>query len=66
MFKIKGPILVAMDLADGSAELLRQADALARSHNVQLSVCHVLPEIFAVRPLFPHLHLDDALKRSGA
>jgi len=65
MFKINGPILAAMDLDNGSAELLRQADALARSQNVQLSVCHVLPEIFAVRPLFPHLHLDDALNRSG-
>ncbi|MGB7632027.1 MAG: universal stress protein [Candidatus Deferrimicrobium sp.] len=65
MFKIKGPILVAMDLDDGSDDLLRQADALARSYKVKLSVCHVLPEIFAVRPLFPQLHLDDALKRSG-
>jgi universal stress protein A len=65
MFKINGPILAAMDLDNESAELLRQADALARSYNVQLSICHVLPEIFAVRPLFPHLHLDDALKRSG-
>ena len=65
MFKIKGPILAAMDLDTGSDELLRQADALAHSYKVQLSVCHVLPEIFAVRPLFPQLHLDDALKRSG-
>jgi len=64
MFKIKGPILAAMDLDNGSDELLRQADALARSYNVKLAVCHVLPEIFAVRPLFPQLHLDDALKRS--
>jgi universal stress protein A len=61
MFKIKGPILAAMDLK-GSDELLRQADALARSYHVRLSVCHVIPEIFAVRPLFPQLHLDDALK----
>ena len=65
MFKIKGPILVAMDLDDKSEDSLRQADALARSSSVELSVCHVLPEIFAVRPLFPQLHLDDALKRSG-
>ena len=65
MFKINGPILVAMDLDDKSDDSLRQADALARSSNVELSVCHVLPEIFAVRPLFPQLHLDDALKRSG-
>jgi len=64
MFKIKGPVLVAMDLDDGSDELLRQADALARSYHIKLSVCHVLPEIFAVRPLFPQLHLVDALKLS--
>jgi nucleotide-binding universal stress UspA family protein len=64
MFKIKGPILAAMDLDKGSDELLRQADALARSYHVKLSVCHVLPEIFAVRPLFPQLHLDDALELS--
>ncbi|MBP1608407.1 MAG: Universal stress protein family [Acidobacteria bacterium] len=62
MFQIKGPILAAMDLDKGSEELLRQADALARSYKVKLFVCHVLPEIFAVRPLFPQLHLDDALK----
>jgi len=62
MFQIKGPILAAMDLNKGSDELLRQADALAHSYKVKLSVCHVLPEIFAVRPLFPQLHLDDALK----
>jgi len=54
-----------MDLDDGSDEPLRQADALARSHKVKLSVCHVLPEIFSVRPLFPQLHLDEALNRSG-
>ncbi len=64
MFKIKGPILAAMDLGKGSEELLLQADALARSYDVKLSVCHVLPEIFAVRPLFPQLHLDDALNLS--
>jgi len=65
MFTIQGPILAAMDLDDGPDELLRQADALARSHKVKLSVCHVLPEIFSVRPLFPQLHLDEALNRSG-
>ena len=62
MFQIKGPILAAMDLEKGSEELLRQADALARSYKVKLSVCHVLPEIFAVQPLFPQLHLGDALR----
>jgi len=62
MFQIKGPILAAMDLDKRSNELLRQADALARAYKVKLSVCHVLPEIFAVQPLFPQLHLGDALK----
>jgi nucleotide-binding universal stress UspA family protein len=64
MFKFNGPILVAMDLDNRSDELLRQADALARSHRVKLTVCHVLPEVFAVRPLYPQLHLDDAVKLS--
>ena len=64
MFKIKGPILAAMDLDTGSDDILLQAAALARSYRVKLSVCHVLPEIFAVRPMFPQLHLDDALKSS--
>jgi nucleotide-binding universal stress UspA family protein len=62
MFQIKGPVLAAMDLDKGSNELLRQADALARSYKVKLYACHVLPEIFAVEPLFPQLHLSDALK----
>jgi nucleotide-binding universal stress UspA family protein len=61
MFNIKGPILAAMDINDDSDDLLRQADALARSYHARLFACHVLPEIFAVRPLFPQLHLDDAL-----
>jgi nucleotide-binding universal stress UspA family protein len=62
MFQIKGPILAAMDLDKRSDEVLRQADALARSYKVKLFVCHVLPEIFAVHPLFPQLNLDEALK----
>jgi universal stress protein E len=62
MFQIKGPILAAMDLDKGSDELLRQADILAHSYRVKLSVCHVLPEIFAAQPLFPQLQLNDALK----
>jgi hypothetical protein len=64
MFQIKGPILAAMDLDKGADELLRQVGGLARSYHANLSVCHVLPEIFAVRPLYPQLHLDDALKLS--
>jgi K+-sensing histidine kinase KdpD len=41
MFHIKGPILAAIDLNKGADEILRQADALARSYNVKLFVCHV-------------------------
>jgi len=62
MFQIEGPILAAIDLDKGSNEILRQADALAHSYKVKLAVCHVLPEIFAVHPLFPQLELSDALK----
>jgi hypothetical protein len=64
MFQIKGPIFTAMDLDKGSDELLRQADALARSYKVKPSICHVLPEIFAVRPFYPQPQLDDALMLS--
>jgi nucleotide-binding universal stress UspA family protein len=64
MFQIKGSVLAAVDLDKGSDELLRQADALARSYKVKLAICHVLPEVFAVRPLYPQLHLDDSLKLS--
>jgi nucleotide-binding universal stress UspA family protein len=64
MFQINGPILAAIDLDIGSDEILRQADALARAYKVKLTVCHVLPEFFAVRPLYPQLHLDDAIKHS--
>jgi nucleotide-binding universal stress UspA family protein len=61
-FQVNGPILAALSLDQASDEVLLQADALARFYRVKLHLCHVLPEIFAVRPLFPQLHLDDALK----
>lgn len=62
MLPIKGPVLAAVAFDGGSQEVLRQADALARSCNADLHVCHILAGISAVRPLFPYLHLDDALK----
>jgi nucleotide-binding universal stress UspA family protein len=62
MVYINGPVVAAVDLEDSSHEILCQANDLASFYNVELHVCHVLPEIFAVRPLFPQLHLDDALK----
>ncbi len=62
MFRIAGPILVATTLDKRADEPLRQADALSRAHGVGLHVCHVLPEIYAVRPLFPQFHLHDAFR----
>jgi nucleotide-binding universal stress UspA family protein len=62
MSRIKGPVLAAATFDEVSREVLRQADALARFHRVKLIVCHVLAEIYAVRPLFPYLHMEDALK----
>jgi nucleotide-binding universal stress UspA family protein len=62
MFQIKGPVLAAAAFDEVSEEIIRQADALARFYHAELCVCHVLAEICAVRPLFPYLHLDDALK----
>lgn len=61
MFKIQGPVLAATAFDDVSGDVLRQADALARFYRVKLHVCHVLAEIYAVRPLFPYMHLEDAL-----
>jgi nucleotide-binding universal stress UspA family protein len=65
MFQIKGPILAAAAFDEVSEEVIRQADAMARSYKVGLCICHVLAEICAVRPLFPYLHMDDALKVAG-
>ncbi len=62
MFRIKGPVLAAATFDEATKDVLRQADALARFHRVKLIVCHVLAEIYAVRPLFPYLHMEDALK----
>jgi len=62
MFKISGPVLAATTFDEITGSVLRQADALASYYNVDLHVCHVLPEICAVRPLFPYLHMEDALE----
>ncbi len=64
MFKISRPILAAVALDGGSDNVLNQADAFARFYKVDLHICHVLPELYAVRPLFPQLHLDDALNQA--
>jgi len=58
---IAGPVLAATDLGESADEALRQADALARAANVPLHVCHVLPDVLSLDPLFPQLKLRDAL-----
>lgn len=56
-----GPVLVATDLGADADEALRQGDTLARAAGVSLHVCHVLPELLSLDPLFPQLRLRDAL-----
>jgi nucleotide-binding universal stress UspA family protein len=59
--KLTGAVLVASDLRAASDEALRQGASLARDAGVPLLTCHVVPEIFGIRPLFPHLReLDRA------
>lgn len=57
---LTGPVLVATDLGEAADEAVRQADALARSLDAPLLVCHVLPELLQVRMLFPQLRQRDA------
>lgn len=54
--KAEGPVLVATALDDTSDHAIAQADAIARSTDSALHVCHVLPERHGYEPLFPHLH----------
>lgn len=58
---IQRPVLVATDLSAGGDEALRQGDEHARSLGAPLIVCHVLPEVLSLDPLFPQLNLYEAL-----
>ncbi|MBN1569411.1 MAG: universal stress protein [Acidobacteria bacterium] len=62
MFRTTGPIFTAVRLDESATEVLRQAVDIARHYKVKLYVCHVLPDLMAVRPLFPHLQFDDAMQ----
>ncbi len=62
MFRSTGPVLAAIRLDETATEVLRQAVEIARHYKVKLYVCHILPDLMAVRPLFPQLQLDDALQ----
>jgi universal stress protein E len=58
---ITGPVLVGTDLSVGADEALRQGDAIARTTGAALHVCHALPELLSLDPIFPQLKLRDAL-----
>jgi universal stress protein E len=51
---LQGPILAATDFSDESDAALRQGSALASALGTSFTACHVLPEAFRIRVLFPH------------
>jgi nucleotide-binding universal stress UspA family protein len=62
MFRSTGPIFAAVRLDNTATEVIRQAVDIARHYKVRLCVCHVLPDLLSVRPLFPQLQLDNSLR----
>ena len=48
-------VFVATDLTTHSDEAIRQGDERARAAQGELAVCHVLPNLARINPLFPHL-----------
>jgi nucleotide-binding universal stress UspA family protein len=51
--ELRGPIVSATDLTEAGDAALRQGHALAANLGARFVVCHVLPEAFSVRVLFP-------------
>jgi len=62
MFRTTGPIFTAVRLDNTATEVLRRAVDIARHYKVKLYVCHVLPDLMSVRPLFPQLQLENAFR----
>lgn len=56
---LRGPVIAATALDGGGREVLAQAARQAREAGVGLVVAHVVPEIYGIRPLFPHLREAD-------
>lgn len=50
---LRGPVLAATDLSEAADAPLRQGHAIASGIGAPFVVCHVLPEAFNVRVLFP-------------
>ena len=48
-----GPVLAAADFSEAADEAVRQGHSLAAALGAPFIVCHVLPEVFNVRVLFP-------------
>lgn len=57
-----GPVLAATSLSPSSAAALREAHALSVDLQTRLTVCHILPELYRARVLFPH---DAGVDRAG-
>jgi len=53
--------LIATDLGEPADEALRQGDAWARRIGARVDVCHVIPDLVRIQPLFPQLNIEDAL-----
>lgn len=47
-------ILCPVDFSAVSQEALRKAIEMSNKENAELIICHILPEIVPVSPLFPH------------
>jgi nucleotide-binding universal stress UspA family protein len=62
MFRSTGPIFAAVRLDATATEALRQAVNFARHYGVKLYVCHVLPDLMSVRPLFPQFQFEGAFR----
>ncbi len=68
---IRGPVLAATGFSESGDEALRQGHALAAAAGARFVVCHVLPELFQVRVLFPQdagidAATQDELERKAA
>jgi len=53
------PVVAATALDEIGDEVIRQAAGYANAAGVPLVVCHAVPEIYGIHPLFPHLRESD-------
>jgi nucleotide-binding universal stress UspA family protein len=53
------PVLVATDLSDPACEAIRQAGHFARERRAKLVALHVVQNLTAIHPVFPHLSQRD-------